>query len=210
MIRKLSFGQYKFKDSVIHNLDARIKLICVLILSILLFSIKSEFDILVFSLFVLLLILLSKMGLSELLKNLRPFYLIFIFLLVIYLLFSRSMIYFGIVYLWLFLMLIIISLILTYTTTISQLIAAIEKMSKPLTIFNIKPRNIAVMISVAIRFVPVMFIRLEQTREAMLARLADFRKIRHIKLLVMILLEKMLKSASTLSDAMHSRLYNEK
>ena len=126
-----------------------------------------------------------------------------------YLLFSRNQLLLGTIYLWRFLMLIIISLLLTYTTTVSDLITAIEKLSKPLKIFNIKPRNIAVMISVAIRFIPVMFISLEKTREAMLSRLVNFRKIKYLKLLVLLLLEKMLKSASNLSDALHSRLYNE-
>ena len=81
-------------------------------------------------------------------------------------------------------------------------------MSKPLKVFGIKPRNIATMISIAVRFIPVMFINFEKTREAMLSRLADFRKMKNIKLVVILMLHKMLKSASSLSDAMYSRLYN--
>ena len=209
MIKKLTFGQYRSKDSFLHSLDARIKIICVVILGSLSFSVNSKFEIVVFSLFMLYTVLLSKMSLSELIKNLRPFYFVFIFLLLMYLIFSRNQIILGLGYIWRFLMLIIISVLLMYTTTIQELIAAIEKLSKPLKLFKIKPRNIAVMISVAVRFIPLMFIRFERTREAMASRLADFRKIRHVKLLVLNLLEKMLKSASNLSDAMHSRLYNE-
>ena len=209
MIKKLTFGQYRSKDSFLHSIDARIKIICVVILGSLSFSVNSKFEIVVFSLFMLYTVLLSKMSLSELIKNLRPFYFVFIFLLLMYLIFSRNQIIPGLGYIWRFLMLIIISVLLMYTTTIQELIAAIEKLSKPLKLFKIKPRNIAVMISVAVRFIPLMFIRFERTREAMASRLADFRKIRHVKLLVLNLLEKMLKSASNLSDAMHSRLYNE-
>ena len=209
MIKRLTFGQYRSRNSVLHSLDARIKIIYVVVLGILSFAIKSKFEIIVFSLFILCIVLLSKMGLNELVKNLSPFYFIFIFLLLMYLIFSRSQIILGLMYIWRFLMLIIISMLLTYATTIQELIAAIEKLSKPLKIFKIKPRNVAVMISVAVRFIPLMFIRFEKTREAMASRLADFRKIRHVKLLVLNLLEKMLKSASNLSDAMYSRLYNE-
>ncbi len=209
MIRRLTFGQYRNKNSVIHKLDSRIKIIYVVVLGVLAFTIRTRFEITVFSLFILLLILLAKMNLRDLLKNLRPFYFIFIFIFLMYLLFSRNQLLLGTIYLWRFLMLIIISLLLTYTTTVSDLITAIEKLSKPLKIFNIKPRNIAVMISVAVRFIPVMFISLEKTREAMLSRLVNFRKIKYLKLLVLLLLEKMLKSASNLSDALHSRLYNE-
>ncbi len=209
MIKRFTFGQYRSKNTVVHSLDARIKITYVVVLGILSFTIKSKFEIIVFSLFMLCIVLLSKMGLNELIKNLRPFYFIFIFLLLMYLIFSRSQIILGLRYIWRFLMLIIISMLLTYTTTIQNLIAAIEKLSKPLKIFKIKSRNIAVMISVAVRFIPVMFVNFEKTREAMLSRLTNLRKIKHIRLLVMLLLEKMFKSASNLSDAMYSRLYNE-
>ena len=209
MIKRLTFGQYRSKNSVIHSLDARIKIIYVVVLGILSFTIRSKFEIIVFSLFMLYIVLSSKMGLNELIKNLKPFYFIFIFLLLMYLIFSRSQIILGIAYTWRFLMLIMISMLLTYTTSIQSLIAAIEKLSMPLKIFRIKPRNIAVMIAVAVRFVPVMFVNFEKIREAMLSRLANLRKIKHIKILVMLLLERMMKSASNLCDAMHSRLYNE-
>ena len=209
MIKRLTFGQYRSRNSVLHSIDARIKLIYVIVLGILSFAIKSKFEIVVFSLFMLCIVLLSKMSLNELIKNLRPFYFIFIFLLLMYVIFSRNQLILGLRYIWRFLMLIIISMLLTYTTTIHELIASIEKLSKPLKIFKIKPRNTAVMISVAVRFIPLMFIRFEKTREAMASRLADFSKIRHVKLLILNLLEKMFKSASSLSDAMHSRLYNE-
>lgn len=209
MIKRLTFGQYRSKKSVIHSLDARIKIIYVIVLGILSFAIKSKFEIIIFSVFMLCVVLLSKMSLRELIKNLRPFYFIFIFLLLMYLIFSRSQLILGLRYIWRFLMLIIISVLLTYTTTIHGLIAAIEKLSKPLKMFKIKPRNIAVMISIAVRFIPLMFIRFEKTREAMASRLANFRKTKHVKLLILNLLENMFKSASSLSDAMHSRLYNE-
>ena len=130
-------------------------------------------------------------------------------LLLMYAIFSSNRIEEGIIVLWRFLLLILISFVLTYTTPLSNLTAAIEKLSKPLKIFGVKPRNIAIMISIAIRFFPVMFVCLERLREAMLARLADFRKLRSIKILVIALLENMFASASTLSDAMMARLYNE-
>jgi|SRR3989344_82631 len=209
MIKKFTFGQYRDKSSAIHQLDARIKIIYVIVLGILSFTIMAKADIFIFSLFVLMIAVLAKIGFRDLLSNLRPFYLIFVFLLAMYLIFSRDQIVLGLVYLWRFLMLIIISLLLTFTTKISDLIAAIEKLSKPLKILGIKPRNLAMMISVAVRFIPVMFVYFERVREAMISRLANLRKFRHMKVLVTLLLEKMMKSASNLSDSMYSRLYDE-
>ena len=208
MISKLYFGQYRHRETVLHSLDPRIKIIYVLVLSMLAFISKDIYSITIFSVFIILCIMLAKIDIKTIIKGLRSFYFIFIFLLLMYLVFSPGQLRQGFIAIWRFLMFILISLILTFTTPIAGLVAAIERLSKPLKVFGIKPRNIATMISIAVRFIPVMFINFEKTREAMLSRLADFRKMKNIKLVVILMLHKMLKSASSLSDAMYSRLYN--
>lgn len=206
---KVLFGQYRFKNSFIHKLDPRIKLLYVIALSILVFAINNFSKILIFSIFIAVIILLSKIRVRALIKGLSPFYFIFIFIFLMYLIFSRNKIEQGLITIWRFLMLIVISFVLTYATTIPNLITALEKLLKPLKIINVKPRNVATMISITVRFVPVMFINLERLKEAMLARLANFRKLKHANSLMIALLERMFKSASNLTDAMQSRLYNE-
>ena len=209
MINNLLFGQYSYKDSIIHRLDPRLKIICLFILSILVFLINNLPKIIIFTFFITAFVILSKITIDRLIKSLKPFYLIFVFIFLMYFIFSRNKLLQGLITIWRFLMLIIMSFVITYTTTISDLIAAVERLIMPLKIFNIKPRNIAVMISITIRFVPVMFINIEKLKAATLSRLADFRKLKNIKLLMLCLLERMLRSASNLSDAMQSRLYNE-
>ena len=209
MLKRLSFGQYAYKNSPMHRLDPRLKILYTLVFSILIFLINGIGKIVIFSLFVFAIILLSRLGIKNLVENLRPFFLIFAFIFVMYLLFSRNRLEQGVIAIWRFLMLIMTSLILTYTTTISSLVNAIERLAVPLKFVGVKPRNIAVMISITIRFVPLMFLNMEKLREAMLAKLANFRKLRHLKLIVIALLERMLKSALNLSDAMQSRLYDE-
>src|SRR3989344_1828485 len=208
MINKLYFGQYRHKETILHSLDPRIKIIYVMVLSILAFISKDIYSITIFSVFIILCIMLAKIDIKTIINGLRSFYFIFIFLLFMYLVFSPGQLRQGFIAIWRFLMFILISLILTFTTPIAGLVAAIERLSKPLKVFGIKPRNIATMISIAVRFIPVMFINFEKTREAMLSRLADFKKMKNIRLIVILMLHKMLKSASSLSDAMYSRLYN--
>ncbi|MBI4452867.1 energy-coupling factor transporter transmembrane protein EcfT [Candidatus Woesearchaeota archaeon] len=209
MIKKLYFGQYRHRETMLHSLDPRLKIIYVLVLSILAFLSKSMNDMIVFSSFILLCVLLAKIDVKTIIKGLRSFYFIFAFLFLMYLMFSPNQLRQGLVAIWRFLMFILISMILTFTTPISGLVTAIEKLSSPLKIFGIRPRNIATTVSIAIRFIPVMFVNFERMRESMISRLADFRKMNHIKLVVSLMLHKMLKSASNLSDAMYSRLYNE-
>ncbi len=205
----LYFGSYIHKHSFIHSLDARIKIFYVFTLSTLIFSVKKFPDVLIFTAVIILLIAIAKMEANYLVENLRKFLSVFLFIFLMYIIFSNDKIIEGVFVLWRFLMLILISLILTYSTSLSDLTLAIEKISKPLKIFAVKPRNIALMITIAMRFIPVMFLRFKRCKEAMLARLADFRKLKTIKILVISLLEQMFISASNLSDAMSARLYNE-
>ena len=209
MINKLYFGQYRHKETVLHSLDPRIKIVYIFVLSILAFLSNNIREIAFFSLFIIMCLLLAKLDIKIIFKGLRPFYFVFVFILIMYILFSPNQLQQGFIAVWRFLMFVLISLILTFTTPISGLVLALEKLSKPLKIFGIKPRNIATMISIAIRFIPVMFINFEKIREAMVSRLADFKKIKHVRILIMLVLNKMLQSASNLSDAMYSRLYDE-
>lgn len=209
MIKILSFGQYKHKDSLIHSLDCRLKIIYIVFLSFFVFVIKDIPEILLFTAYILIIVILAKIGFKNYIKNLRPFYSLFVFILLMYIIFARNSLNQGLITIWRFWILITMSIALTFSTTISSLVLGIEKLSKPMKVFGFKPRNIAILISMAIRFVPVMFIKMERLKDAMLSRLANFRKLTNIKLLILVLLEKMLKSASNLSDALQSRLYNE-
>lgn len=209
MNSKLYFGQYRNRDTILHSIDPRIKIVYVFALSILAFLSNNIKEIAFFSLFILLCLLLAKIDAGTIIKGLRPFYFVLIFILIMYLLFSPNQLNRGIIAIWRFLMFILISMVLTFTTKISSLILALEKLSRPLKAFGIKPRNIATMVSIAIRFIPVMFVNFEKIREAMASRLADFKKMKHIKILIMQVLVKMISSASSLSDAMYSRLYDE-
>lgn len=209
MIKNLYFGQYSHGNSLMHGLDPRVKLLQTTALSSLVFFINGAVKTLAFSFFVIAVVLLSKISIKRLIKSLKPFYLIFVFILAMYVIFSRDRLLEGIAAVWRFIVLVILSFTLTFTTSASDLVAAVEKLAKPLKFLNIKPRNIAMMISATIRFIPVMILHMERAKESMIARLADFRKLRHIKIIMLALLERMLKSASNLSDAAQSRLYSE-
>lgn len=205
----LYLGSFVFKHSFIHSLDARVKIFYVAALSALIFSVRKFPDALIFTAAIVFILAITKIRLNYLLENLRRFFPVFLFISLMYIIFSNNKIIEGVFVLWRFLLLILISLVLTYSTSPSDLTHAIERISEPLKIFGIKPRNIALMITISMRFIPVMFLRFERCREAMLARLADFRKLKTIKILVISLLEHMFVSASNLSDAMSARLYNE-
>ena len=210
MLKKLTFGQYAHKDSIIHKLDPRIKILAVMALSATAFLLETYYKFAIFSLFVLLLIMLSKINFSSLLRNLRPFFFIFVFILLMYIFFSRNQLDQGIRTVWKFILFIIIASILTFTTTITNLVTAIEKLFAPLKLIKINPRTIALLIALTIRFVPVLFLYADRIKDARLARLGSLKSPKHIKLLFLPLLDRTFKSASTLSDSLVSRGYTEK
>ena len=127
-----------------------------------------------------------------------------------YIFFSRNQLDQGIRTVWRFVLFIIIASILTFTTTITSMATAIEKLSAPLKLIKINPRTIALLIALTIRFVPALFLYADRIKDARLARLGNLKNPKHIKLLFLPLLDRIFKSASTLSDAMVSRGYTEK
>ena len=210
MLKQLTFGQYSDKNSILHRLDPRIKILAVVSLSASAFLLETYFKFIIFSLFILMLIYLSKINFRSLIRNLRPFFFIFLFILLMYIFFSRNELEKGIQTIWRFILFIIIASILTFTTTITNMVTAIEKLLSPLKIMKINPRTFALLIALTIRFIPSLFLYAERIKDARLARLGDLRKPKHIKLFFLPLIDRVFKSASNLRDAMISRNYSEK
>lgn len=127
-----------------------------------------------------------------------------------YIFFSRNEIDQGIRTIWKFILFITIASILTFTTTINNMVTAIEKLLNPLKIININSKTIALLIALTIRFIPSLFLYADRIRDARLARLGNLKKPKHIKLLFLPLMDKVFKTASNLSDAMLARNYSEK
>ena len=208
MFRKLAFGQYAFKNSIMHGLDPRIKIISVIVLSSAAFAVDSYSRMAVLSLFLLLLIILSRLKLLFLLRTLRPFFFIFFFILLMYALFSINELDKGILAVWRFILLISIASILTFTTTITGMVTAIERLLNPLKIIRINTRNFSLLVALTIRFIPALFLYADRVKDAQNARLGSIKKPRNIKVFVIKLLDRVFSSASAVSDALASRNYN--
>lgn len=203
------FGQYSYKNTLIHRLDPRVKILLVVFISIVLSLLKSYYSFIISSIFIIFLIIISKIKLINLLRSLRPFLFFFVFIFLMYLFFARADLNTGIATIWKFTLLIVIASILIFSTSISQLIYAIEKLFMPLKIAGISPRNIAVMISATIRFIPLLFLEANKVRDAQKSRGADLKKVKHIYGLVSSLLRKTFNKAANLADAIESRCYRD-
>ena len=201
------FGQYKYESTLIHRLDPRIKMALVFCISLSLFYIKGYISFIAVSILIFLIAAISKIKLKNMLLNLRPFLFFFVFILLMYALFSRDELAQGIIVVWRFVLLVILSSILTFSTSTSQMVYAIEKLFAPLRIIRINSRDLALMASATIRFIPVLFLEANNVMDAQRSRGANIKKIRNIRLLMASLLRKTFNRASNLADAIESRCY---
>ena len=107
-----------------------------------------------------------------------------------------------------------VSAVLTYTTSPTDLTDGLERLMKPLTIFHVKVHEIAMMMTIALRFIPVLLEETDKIMNAQKARGADMESggiIKRVKALIPVLIPLFVSSfrrASDLAMAMECRCYN--
>ncbi len=229
MLRDITLGQYFPGNSILHRLDPRVKILLMLAFVILVFFARTFAS---FAYLVLLLIVftaISRIKVKVLLKGLRPVVFIALFTAVINLfwtkgetpLFAWKFIEIYPEGLWRAGFLIIriaalvlgTSLLLTYTTTPMELTDALESLLSPLKKIRVPVHEFAMMMSLALRFVPTLIEETEKIINAQKARGADFETgnlFRRAKALVPVLIPLFVSSfrrASELATAMECRCY---
>lgn len=227
MIRDITIGQYYPVNSMIHRLDPRVKLFGTLLFIVTLFIVNNFLGYILVTIFLGTLIILSKVPLGYILKGLK----VIIVLLIISILFNIFLTPGNIIAkFWIFkitdngirtaaflavrlIYIIIGSSIMTLTTTPNNLTAGFEKALNPLNRIKIPIHEMAMMISIALRFIPILMEETDKIMKAQLARGADFEVgniIKRAKALVPILIPLFVSSfrrATDLATAMEARCY---
>lgn len=201
-----SFGQYHFEDTPFHRGGAREKLVGLILVSLFVFLLKAR-GLLVFSTIAISFAYLAKVPFKNIARNMRPFIFFSAFVIVMYYLFSPQELFKGFLAIWRFLLLVIFSSILLYTTSVSALIGAVESLASPVRHLNIKPRNIGVMLALTLRFIPLLFEESASVKDAIIARGGSMKKAKHIRLFISTMLGRSFQRASRVADAMVARNY---
>lgn len=229
MLKNLTIGSYYPVESVIHRLDPRVKLVSVLVFLVSLFLFSNFAGYLVVTLMLLVAIALSGVPITYMLKGLRAI----IFLLLVTAFFNIFFTKSGtILWEWHFIRitdtglrnalfmamrlfyLVLGSSMLTYTTTPGALTEAIESLLKPLTWLHVPVHDFAMMMSLALRFIPLLVLEANRIIDAQSARGADFENgkiIKRMKAFVSILVPLLISATRRAYDlglAMESRCYN--
>ena len=225
----ISFGQYYPSDSILHKLDPRFKIVLTLFLVVGIFICNSVLSLAFAIIISIVLIIISKIPLLTFLKNTKPLIPIIILTFILNLIYvpgkhiifsfwkfnlSTEAIQTAVFIAIRIVLLVIFTSFLTYTTTPTALTSAIESLLKWLKVFKVDVHSIAMMMSIALRFIPTLIDEINKIINAQKARGADFESgniIKKIKAMVPILIPLFISSfrrAYELANAMECRCYN--
>ena len=227
MLRDITLGQYYPSGSIIHKLDPRTKIVGTLAFIVLLFIVKTFIGFACAILFLGIVVKLSKVPLKFILRGLKAIIFLLLFTVVLNMLMTKGEVWakfwiFTItkqgVYQALFIglrlvLLIIGSSLMTLTTTPIELTDGIERLLRPLKRIHVPVHDIAMMMSIALRFIPILLEETDKIMKAQMARGADFesgRLIQRAKAMIPILVPLFLSAfrrAGELATAMEARCY---
>lgn len=229
MIRDITIGQYYPAQSRIHRLDPRVKIVCTLLFLVSLFIQNSLLGYVIATIYLGTVIGLSKVPLKYIVKGLKPIVILLLFTVVMNLFLTRD----GetLVHFWIFtitegglrtsvfmavrlMYLVAGSSIMTFTTSPNGLTDGMEKLLHPLNKLNVPVHEVAMMMSIALRFIPILLEETDKIMKAQQARGADFESgniIQRAKAMVPILVPLFVSAfrrANDLAMAMESRCYH--
>ncbi len=227
MLQDITLGQFFPGQSILHRLDPRTKIILLFALMILIFAAEGWAAYLALTIFTVALIFLSKVPPLTVLKSIKPLSWIILFTLLIHFVshdgevlakfyvfkVTAEGIFYGIKISLRLILLIVLSSLLTFTTSPLKLTDATEKLLSPLKKIGVPSHELAMMMTIAIRFVPTLIEETDKIIKAQKSRGLDFESgglVKKLRAMVPILVPLFLSSfrrADDLAMAMEARCY---
>ncbi len=228
MIRDITLGQFIPGGSVIHRLDPRIKLLLTFVVIVFLFVAGNFIAMGLMVAFVLLAMILSGVSMRLYLKSMKAILFIILFTSILNLFYGSGepILQLGFIKITLdgvlraayislrIICLVFISSVLTFTTSPTELTDALERLMKPLRYLKVPVHEIAMMMTIALRFVPTLLEETDKIMSAQKARGADlesggiFQRIRALVPILIPLFVSAFRRAYDLAMAMECRCYH--
>ncbi|MFW5986560.1 MAG: energy-coupling factor transporter transmembrane component T family protein [Halanaerobiales bacterium] len=229
MLNDITIGQYIAGNSIVHNLDSRIKIVITILMIISLFLISTFLGFGLFFLFIIFIIILSSIPVIRILKGLKPIFFLIVLTLILHIFLTKGG---DVLWQWRFisieeeglftglfmvtriLLLIMFTSLLTLTTSPLELTDGIEYLLAPLKRIGVPASELAMMMTIALRFIPTLLEEAEKIMKAQMARGADFESgnvIKRAKNLIPLLVPLFISAfrrADDLALAMESRCYH--
>ena len=229
MLKDITLGQYFPGNTIVHRLDPRTKLLCVILYIVALFNAKSVLTYALVAAVLTVCILTSKVHYKALTRGLKPVYIIVAFTAIMNLFFTGGT---PVADVWLLrhvtvegirtaitmivriLLLVASTSLLTYTTSPMALTDGLESLLGPLKKFHVPVHEFSMMMSIALRFIPTLIEETDKIMSAQKARGADFESgniFQRARALVPILVPLFISAfrrADELATAMECRCYH--
>ncbi len=228
MLTDITIGQHIPGNSIVHLLDPRVKILITIIMITVLFLVDTFWGFGLFLLLTAAITLLAKLPVKRVLRGLKPVFFLVLITLFLHIFLTRGG---EVIWQWRFirieeagvstgffmvsriLLLIMFTSLLTLTTSPLQLTDGIEYLLKPLAKFGVPAGELAMMMTIALRFIPTLMEEADKIMKAQKARGADFESgniIQRAKSLVPLLVPLFISAfrrADELALAMESRCY---
>lgn len=229
MLNDVTFGQYYPAKSFVHKSDPRIKLLALIAYIVALFLAKNFYALAACFLVLVLTIAFSRVPLGSVLRSIKAIIILLIFTAVLNLFFhggEHLLVHWGIIKIYLegiiftvffvfrLFFLVMGSALLTLTTTPVELTDGIESLLTPLKWIRFPVHELALIMSIALRFIPTLIDETNRIIAAQKARGADFESgniVKRIKAIIPILIPLLISAfrrAEELGDAMDARCYS--
>ena len=228
-MREVSFGQYYPSDSFVHKCDPRTKLLFLIAYIVAVFLAKNFYALGACAVVFVMVAALSGVPFRSLLRSVKAVLFLLIFTALLNLFFhsgetvlfswwivkiTKEAVYFTVFFAARLFLLVLGSAILTLTTTPVALTDGIESLLKPLKWIRFPVHELALIMSIALRFIPILTDETGRIMNAQKARGADFETgglIKRVKAIVPILIPLLISAfrrADELGDAMDARCYS--
>ena len=229
MLGDITIGQMYPANSVVHRLDPRFKLVFTIMFVVMLFCANSYLGLALNLAFVIISYLIAKIPFKMLIKTVKPIVPIVLFMMLFNIFFyqgetvlyklgiltiTREGLFAAMFMVFRILLIIAGTSLLTYTTSSIELTDAIESLLSPLKVVKFPVHELAMMMTIALRFIPTLIEETNKIMTAQKARGADFESgniLKRAKALMPILIPlfiSAIKRAGDLATAMESRCYH--
>ena len=228
-MREVSFGQYYPSQSFVHRCDPRTKILFLIAYIVSVFLCKNFYSLGMCALVFLIVASCSGVPFKSLLRSVKAVLFLLVFTSILNLFFhsgetvlfswkfikiTKEAVYFTIFFAVRLFLLVLSSAILTLTTTPVALTDGIESLLKPLKYIRFPVHELALIMSIALRFIPILTDETGRIMNAQKARGADFETgglIKRVKAIIPILIPLLISAfrrADELGDAMDARCYS--
>ena len=219
---KLTPFHYHDGNTFLHSLDARFKIILLILFSLATLN-TTILALVCLTLLTSLILVILRVSILDLLSELRYFFVLLLIVLIIRLLatpgdilfqvigvsFTKQGLLDGLLVCWRLLLVVLMGFVFVSSTRISAIKSAVERLLVPIPL--IPEKRVATMMGLIVRFIPVIFQKTQDISEAQKARCVTLRKnpIYRLQVLIMPLMRGIFQDADKLAMAMTARCYDE-